>query len=341
MSAEEQVTLLKQELDALKVALKKQHEEAEKSAQDNEAMERELKKLMKSASAEKESKDESPGDRVVYVDQSRKLDKFRGKPDKPADTVIEDWIEDAKAACQSKGLGTRDQAAYLIEHLGGNARREILGRGEEVSTDPSKIFAVLLRVFGDGESLPQQQQQFYSYRQREGEDLVSCSLALVKIYDRIVQLDPSFLPGRDTQLKNRLAESVLDDSLRTELRRLNAEHPELPFFDARDRVMRLMKLTSSQQRPPAKEATVREVASGRSLDQIVQQQAAQIAAQQQQIESLISAMKSLEPKESQRKARKCWQCGSADHMKRDCPKAAESATGAAGQQETRKQDLNS
>ena len=61
-----------------------------------------------------------------------------------------------------------------------------------MSTDPSQIFVMLLRVFGDGDSLPQQQQQFYSYRQKEGKDLVSCSLALVKIFDRMVQLDPTF-----------------------------------------------------------------------------------------------------------------------------------------------------
>ena len=168
---------------------------------------------------------------------------------------------------------------------------------------------MLIRVFGDGNSLPLQQQQCYSYKQKEGEDLVSCPLALVTIFDQIVQLDPSIHPGRDTQLKNRLAEAVCDESLRTELRRLNTEHPELSFFDACDHVM---KLTRSDR--PAKEAVVREVAADKDLKQIVQQQAAQIAAQQKQIESLITAMSSKEPRESQRKSRKCWLCDSSDHM---------------------------
>ena len=88
-----------------------------------------------------------------------------------------------------------------------------------------------------------------------------------------MRLDPSFHSGRDTQLKNQLAEAVHDESLRTELRRLNTEHPELSFFDARDRVM---KLTRSD--GPAKEDVVREVAADKDLKQIVQQQAAQIAA---------------------------------------------------------------
>ena len=49
---------------------------------------------------------------------------------------------------------------YLLEHLAGEARREILGRGDEVKSNPEQIFAVLVRVFGDGDSLPQLQQQF-------------------------------------------------------------------------------------------------------------------------------------------------------------------------------------
>ena len=160
----------------------------------------------------------------------------------------------------------------------------------------------------------------------------------MKIFDRIAQLEPSFLPGRETQLKNRLAEAVIDDSLRTELRRLNTEHPDLSYFDARDRVM---KLTSGHLKPPSKEAVVREVAVGKGLQQVVQQQASQIAAQQKQIESLIAAMKGQGggPKDSQKKVRRCWLCDSTDHVKRNCPKNDESSAAMAGQKEV-KQPLN-
>ena len=141
--------------------------------------------------------------------------------------------------------------------------------------NPEQIFAVLLRVFGDGNSLPQLQQQFFSYRQKEGEDLVSCSLHLVRLFDRIVQLDSSFKPGRDAQLKSRLAEAVREENLRTELRRLNSEHPELTYFDVRDRVMKLMS------KPPLKQSTlVQETAApGQDVHGILRQQSQQISAQ--------------------------------------------------------------
>ena len=59
--------------------------------------------------------------------QSRKLDKFKGRPKTPSDPGVDEWIEDAMAACKRKGLSTGDQAAYLIEHLGGMPGGNFLG----------------------------------------------------------------------------------------------------------------------------------------------------------------------------------------------------------------------
>ena len=100
---------------------------------------------------------------------------------------------------------------------------------------------------------------------------MSCSLHLVRLFDRIVQLDSSFKTGRDAQLKSRLAEAVREENLRTELRRLNLEHPELTYFDVRDRVM---KLTS---KPPVKQSTlVKETAgAGQDIHSILRQQSQQ------------------------------------------------------------------
>lgn len=155
MSAED-VEALRQEIAGLKLALAKKDEQAEKAAENVEAVERELKKLIKQEKTEPAKGEGAEGakERVVYVAQSRKLERFRGKPAKPADLSVVEWIEDAKATCDSKGLKNEQAALYLVEHLAGEARREILGRGDEIKGNPEQIFAVLLRVFGDGDSLP-------------------------------------------------------------------------------------------------------------------------------------------------------------------------------------------
>ena len=79
---------------------------------------------------------------------------------------------------------------------------------------------------------------------------MSCCLHLVRLFDHIVQLDSSFKPGRDAQLKSCLAEAVRDENLRTELQHLNSEHLELTYFDVCDRVMKLMS------KPPMKQSTL-------------------------------------------------------------------------------------
>ena len=193
--------------------------------------------------------------------------------------TFEEWVEDAKAISAVTHLKSSDQATFITDHLAGRAHREILGRGEELKEDPQLIFQVLLRVSSDGDSLPCLQQQFFTYKLSEGEDIVTFSLELVRIYDRIVQLDPSSKSGRETQLKSRLAEGVCDDNLRTELCRLNSEHPDLSYFEAQDHVM---KLEGRREGGPTSRwnATVREMAVDQDVHNMIRKQGEQIAAQQ-------------------------------------------------------------
>ena len=137
---------------------------------------------------------------------------------------------------------------YLVEHLAGEARREVLGRGNEVKVDPDAIYEVLIRVFGDGDNLAPLQQRFFAYKQSDKEDLISCSLRLVDLYDRMTKCDSSLTLRRETQLKSRLAEAVRDESISMELRRLNVDHPEYSFFKARDHMIELRKVGKAQVR---------------------------------------------------------------------------------------------
>lgn len=93
----------------------------------------------------------------------------------------------------------------------------------------SRIFAVLLKVFEDSSNLPQLQQKFYSYRQVDGEDIVSLSLELVRLFDCITALDLSFKHTRENQLKDRLAEAVREETVQMELRRLIGTNWTCPF----------------------------------------------------------------------------------------------------------------
>ena len=119
-------------------------------------------------------------------------------------------------------------------------------------------------MFGNGDSLPQLQQRFFTYQQAN-EDLLTCSLTLVALYDRIGDQDASFKACRDSALKGRLAEAVNDEGLRRELRRSNMECPELSFFDARDRPMEWLG-TAERSRP---KQGIREISSQETQAEIL------------------------------------------------------------------------
>ena len=112
---------------------------------------------------------------------------------------------------------------------------DIIGRLDIIGKDDTdKIFSSLRNTFGDGDTIPQLLQRFFSYSQST-EDLVSCSLNLHEMFDRIAEHDHTFRSNKNSVLKDRLAEAVRDEGLRWELRHLNTENPSLSYFDFRDR----------------------------------------------------------------------------------------------------------
>ena len=86
-----------------------------------------------------------------------------------------DEVMDLARKARQEIIGRGDEVMDLAR----KARQEIIGRGDEVMGDPEQIFQIMLRVFGDGDTLSQLQQRFFSYRQDTYEDLESCSLKLL------------------------------------------------------------------------------------------------------------------------------------------------------------------
>lgn len=260
--------------------------------------------------------------RPIMMLSGRRLDRFRDRPSTSSDPTISEWVADMRSQAATRKFTDPDFASFLIDNLAGKARQEILGRGDAVKNNPEAIIKVLFKVFGDGDNLPLLQQRFYAYKQKD-EDLVTCSLNMVEIYDKIVQLDASFGACRDASLKGRFAEAVKDESLKRELRRLNIELPDQTFFELRDRAVHWIGRTSDKALATNQEMT--EICDKNELSNadIIKRQEEMIRKQQRQIDSLLrnTTIKSKQYNGYQKKRLSCWNCGSFSHLQRNCPKA--------------------
>ena len=254
--------------------------------------------------------------RPLYV-TSRKLEKFRDRPQTASDPSVHEWIGDMRAHLDGQRLSTEQKAAVVMEHLAGRARLEVQGRGIGVASDPAEIFLVLSKVFGDGDSLEQLMSRFFAYQQRPSEDLVTTSLELLSIFQRMVDLDRSLDGNGHKMLKDRIAEAVADEGLRRELRRLNVESPSLTYFELRDRAIHWLGNNST---PVLKKAINHEVPSSCTLDSLTQM----VRDQQELFKTLAEEIKEVRSYSRGRGInnqgqRVCFNCNKADHMIRDCP----------------------
>ena len=322
---------MRRQLEAMKASLDAERHHATELQVEADAARQEVDRLVEERRADMRGMADSSMEQAtpnvyqpLYLAASRKLERFRDKPEKQSDMTVQEWVADIKGHLASRQLPPADQAAFIVDHLVGKARQEILGRGEDVSRDPKRILEILTRVFGDGDTLPLLQQRFFAYRQ-SNEDLLSCSLALVALYDRIVEQDHSFRACRNSSLKGRLAEAVEDEGLRRELRRLNMECPGLSFFDARDRAMEWLG-TTDHHRPKQRAREVSFQETQAEMLGMIREQGQQIQQQQQQLQAVMETLGEKTVGATAKHwgkridaQRVCWGCGVAGHFRRDCP----------------------
>lgn len=123
---------------------------------------------------------------------STKLPKFSGECSS-TDVDLEEFLEDFDSYCARHNVPQDKRASYLVSHLTGAAKAEILCIPKEQRNLLENLKAALRQNFGVGpRNIFSAQQQFYSRRQRDGETLQEFSRALRRLYDRYAQstVDP-------------------------------------------------------------------------------------------------------------------------------------------------------
>ena len=262
----------------------------------------------------------------LIVTQARRFERLRGRPESTGDPDVAEWVADMRYHIACNRMPKMAACALIMEYLKGKARIEISGRSIR---DPEAIFKALIQAFGDSDDLASLQERLYQYRQARGEGLVDCSLQLIDLYSKITERDPTYEIRKDQTLKERFAAAVVDQSVAREIRRLIHEAPSLDFYQLRDKVVEWIgneTTTHATLKAACQEAAAVEpddiTQFLKRQETIMQRQETIIQGQNEKIDSLAAAFQSFQdtgrvqwPDEP----RRCWACGSTDHLRRNCP----------------------
>ncbi|XP_064642400.1 uncharacterized protein LOC135496806 [Lineus longissimus] len=284
-----------------------------------------VRELRGESKALKETVDKLKGKDTVYVGRDRKLEKLRGAPVASKDPEVEEWVRDAQGIIESRKLKGQDAINFVTDHLAGDARVEVDSRGK--IDDVQDLFKILRNVFDIADSLPQLRRKYYARLQAEEESVVQYSHALARIHQRMEMLDSALKATKEEALRAQLAEGFKDPQLRREALRWIREKNG-SFFELRDWATEWVRQGEGSDLKV--KAKVREHQAEPALMEMLKEQNVILKEQvkaQQELAKLIAGMNGPTSKGQKydQRGRACFECGSLDHLIKDCPDAQKKA----------------
>lgn len=233
MSAEE----LQREVQSLRERLQREKEEMAKLRDENDRLVGRISD--KGEGVTEQPRPQSPtelprqqttkiSDYVIYLPKDKKVKTFTGG----SGAVFYEWWDDIQISMNFRPFSDEEKAAYIYEHLGGEARDEIKYRPLAVRKHFKSIYDVLVESYGGKQSLIKLQRQFFDRRQKEGESLREYSHALLAIIEEIHRNSKKETCS-DLTLRDQFVENVYDPALCRELKQVVKQSPEISFFDLR------------------------------------------------------------------------------------------------------------
>ena len=164
---------------------------------------------------------------MTVIPKEKKLPQYAGKGD------ITEWLEDCKNTL-TRFTNEKDKASFLLDHLEGAAKTEVKFQVDIMKATADEMVKVLKEVYGSHDTWIQLQQQFYSRDQKPEEDFMQYTYSLMDILLELRDKLPEGVKDMDNLLKQRVAEGVVDVTLKRELHRLNEERDKMKFHKFRE-----------------------------------------------------------------------------------------------------------
>ena len=263
------------------------------------------------------------------IPQIRKVPKFSGSTKPDAFISVEDWIDEVEYVMNSRYMSRAEQVDFIYSNLTGNAKEEIKYRRYVERQSPETILRILRETFGERDGITILQRNFYERKQHERETLREYSYALMDLMKKVLKKDSGVVANPELTLCEQFAQNVLDSSLRKELKRLVRQNPHYEFFEFRDEAIAYWE---DEERH----------SYGACARKIVE------AEVEQHIESLTKLLErqSVTPRQPNYgfgpkrdgydRKRTCFNCGSENHLIRNCPYESRQDGGYEGQYQNRR-----
>ncbi|XP_067309558.1 uncharacterized protein [Pseudorasbora parva] len=169
----------------------------------------------------------------VYVPRERHISPFTGDSEKDGRTVDE-FVEEVERALRARNFTPNDECDFIMALLRGAALEEVRLRSDVDTDTATDILTYLREAFTDRRSSAQLLQDFYSRKQKEGEDIRDFSHALAQALVQITKRAPEAVGDEKIMLRDQFVEGIRDPALRRELRRYVRDKPESSMVEVRE-----------------------------------------------------------------------------------------------------------
>ena len=253
--------------------------------------------------------------KVSYLPKEKKFQTF----DESVDDIVE-WFEEIETYVDIKFTDRSEKIMFITDRLPRKIQRELKFLLDVNTCTVEQVKTHLCTVYGVQCNLTQLKEKFFARNQKPDEELMSYSHALVNLARLMEEHTKGSFGDKDSCLKQRMSEGVLNRELSRELHRLIKENTTQTFLDFRNAAIDWM---SYDKKSKSKVVSSESVQSGKSLYSMLESQQGQLNVQKQQLDLLTSKLDAFmsDHKSSasgSSKDRYCSYCKKPGHVKEKC-----------------------
>nr|XP_055037949.1 uncharacterized protein LOC129425910 [Misgurnus anguillicaudatus] len=152
---------------------------------------------------------------------------------------LTEWRAQIEYLAGLQGLSASQQQQFVLNSLGGEARREVQAAPEAVRATAQTIFHFLTEQYGDTTPVAVLRAQFFNCKQGPHQSIRAFALKLREQYTRLQRRRDHGIGDEETLLRDQFLLGLREGPLRQNLRVQFRRDPELTFDDLKKEAMAL------------------------------------------------------------------------------------------------------